>query len=579
MTSRLGSVVVATFLAVVTVLAVVLIFILINNDSDAADSTVLIPSLRDGDLVLLGEPVEILVTAQDAEPITAISLLINGGRLATQAPVANAVQGTFSTTFTWTPERLGPQTLRFETQTVSGTISGLEISVETTNDAERVRSTLRVVILSPLPFQQVPRDSLVSVLVQGRGRDPIVTFTLDVNGQPVDEQSAELSEGGDAIATLSWTPQTEGRAVLRISGRTAGGAAATADINLEVVAGDDDSGPAQDAGAEQAAGAPIEGAQTVPGGFVTIKDPSNGANIPYADGLRLDVDIQAHDTGHLSSLELYVNGVLLDSFEPQPLGDGSYRLTIPFQPPEAGEYTLEIVAFNDAGQRFDDRIEINLVAEAGAQEQAADPATALPDLFITTLNVGEANIVSVTIVNQGAGALQSTPILISVVRSLDGLLLTDATVTLALAPTASISVQLPLILTEALQITAIVDPDNRVTEGNEDNNQISQLFQPLTRPDFVIQALELSADGFPVVRITNIGEQPFTGQLTVGLLFNGITVETLQFNGTIAAQGSVTLAGSLDLTGPGQLTAVVDPSEFIAEANESNNAQTISIEG
>ena len=573
MTSRLGSVVVATFLSVVTVLAVVLIFILINNDSDAADSTVLIPSLRDGDLVLLGEPVEILVTAQDAEPITAISLLINGARLATQAPVANAVQGTFSTTFIWTPERLGPQTLRFETQTLSGTISGLEISVEATNDAERVRSTLRVAILSPLPFQQVPRDTLVAVLVQGRGRDPIITFTLEVNGQLVDEQPAERSEGGDAIATLSWTPQTEGPVVLRVSGRTAGGAEATADINLAVVAGRDDGGTAQDAGA------PTEEAQPVPGGFVTIQDPSNDADIPFADGLRLDVDIQARDTGHLSSLELYVNGVLLDSFEPQPLGDGSYRLTIPFQPPEAGEYTLEIVALNDAGQRFDDRIEINLVAEAGAQEQAADPATALPDLLITSLNVGEANIVSVTIVNRGAGALQSTPVLISVVRSVDGLLLADATVTIALAPTTSISVQLPLILTEALQITAIVDPDNRVTEEDEDNNQISQLFQPLTRPDFVIQALELSTDGFPVVRIANIGEQPFTGQLTVGLLFNGITVETLQFNGTIAAQGSVTLAGSLDLTGPGQLTAVVDPSEFIAEANESNNAQTIAIEG
>ena len=573
MTSRLGSVVVATFLAVVTVLAVVLIFILINNDGDAADSAVLNPSLRDGDLVLLGEPVEILVTAQDVEPTTAISLLVNGTRLSTQEPVANTVQGTFSTTFVWTPERLGAQTLRFETQNVSGAISVLEISVEATDDAERVRSTLRLVILSPVPFQQVPRGAPVAVLVQGRGRDPIITFTLEVDGQLISEQPAELSEGGDAVATLAWTPQTEGPAVLRVRGRTAGGAEASADINLEVVARGDDSS------AEQDAGPPAEEAQAVAGGFVAIQTPHSDDDILFEAGLRLDVNIQARDTGRLTSVELYVNSVLLDSFEPEPLGDGSYRLTISFQPLEAGDYTLEIVAFNDAGQRFDDRIDIHLLAEEGAQEQPTDPEAARPDLVITALNVGEANSVSATILNQGAGALQSTPVLISVVRSADGLLLADATVTIALAPTAAISVLLPLILTESLQITAIVDPDDRVTEEDEDNNQISQLFQPLTRPDFVIQSLELSADGFPVVRVANIGEQPYSGQLTVGLLFNGITVETLQFDGTLAAQGSVTLAGSIDLTVSGQLTAVVDPSEIITEANESNNAQTIAVEG
>ena len=77
MTSRVGSLLVAGFLGAIALVAVVVIIIL-TDDGEANDSAVFETSLRDGDIVLIGDPTEIRVTVKDDEPITRISLFVDG---------------------------------------------------------------------------------------------------------------------------------------------------------------------------------------------------------------------------------------------------------------------------------------------------------------------------------------------------------------------------------------------------------------------------------------------------------------------------------------------------------------------
>ena len=159
------------------------------------------------------------------------------------------------------------------------------------------------------------------------------------------------------------------------------------------------------------------------------------------------------------------------------------------------------------------------------------------------------------------------------------MLLGETILNVTLSRDASRAFTLPLQLTDAINITIEVDTDNAVRESNEGNNTLITRFEPLLRPDLTAQGLQVSADGIPIVRVTNIGAADYSGSLSVLLLFNGQPVETLIFSGALAAQGSLTLAGSVPITGAGQLSAVVDPTDLIAEANESNNTLTVTLSG
>ena len=123
----------------------------------------------------------------------------------------------------------------------------------------------------------------------------------------------------------------------------------------------------------------------------------------------------------------------------------------------------------------------------------------------------------------------------------------------------------------------VIDSGTEVAETNEFNNTFQATFAPLSRPDLVAQSLQLSGDGFVIVSIGNIGTANYSGPIVVRVVYNGAVVENLAFNGVLAVQGSLTLSGSTSLSGTGQLTAVVDPENAVAEANEANNQITISV--
>ena len=565
MTSRVGSILIAMLLGVVALIAAIVIVVLVDGDGRAEDAAVVVSSLRDDDIVLLGEPIEIRVTVRDTEPVTSVELVVDDEPVGRDAqPVEDPTQGDFIATFSWAPERLGFADLTIRAVSVSGKVSELTFRVEVTDDPSRLPATLQVGVLSPRSAQRVPVDESLAVLVQAGGDvgEPAATFTLEVDGLEVDSAPAETSEGGGSVAVLNWTPRAPGVVTLRVRARTLSGQEGVTEVTVEVV------GEAVTEGGGAGSPADDDSDQL---GLLSIRDPQDGDEFPYAEDLSIDLDIAAEDTGRIVNLEVYVNADFLLNLEPDRLPDGSYRLSIPFQPPAPGDYSVQAVAFSESGQRFDARVEIRVLE---GEESTEGP---LPDLVPLAITVGEGNRVVVTVANQGEAAIQSATVLISVERTADRVLLAETEKTLTLSRGGSQAITLPTVLNEELEITVLLDGGNAVAELDEGNNEITALFQPAVGPDLVAQGLELSQDRRAIVRIGNVGAANFSGTLRVLLLFNGQAAEQLSFTGVLAVQGSLTLTGATPIEGAGELSAIIDPGNEIAEANEGNNLVTITI--
>ena len=80
-----------------------------------------------------------------------------------------------------------------------------------------------------------------------------------------------------------------------------------------------------------------------------------------------------------------------------------------------------------------------------------------------------------------------------------------------------------------------------------------------------------------IVSLVNAGNDTANGPIIVLILFEGLELERLSVPKPLGAQAALTLAGSVPVGGAGQLSAIVDPANTIAEANEANNSITVSI--
>ncbi|MEE9277440.1 MAG: CARDB domain-containing protein [Dehalococcoidia bacterium] len=561
MTSRVGSLLVASFLAALAVVAVVVIVILVD-DGAGDDSAVIVPSLREDDLVLLGEPIEIQVIVRDTEPVTRVELAVDGDPTAAVTPVEDPVQGDFSATLSWIPQRLGFAQLTITATSLSGRQSDLQFRVEVTDDPARIASTFQLTILAPLPRQLVVIDTPLIVRARAQAGASIAVFVLEANGVRVGEVNAQ-PQGAAATGALPWRPTTLGPAVLRVIARTVNGDEQAADVTVEVVT--------EVAGILEQESEEAD-SEALGRGNIAIQHPLQEAEFLFAEDLIIDVDIAVSETGPLRSLELYVNNTLLLGVERERLLSGDFGTTIRFEPPQPGEYTLEVVAISESGERYDDEVTIQVVDPDAEEEEALD---ALPDLIPLAVRAGADNAIVVTLANQGGAAFSSTIILVSVIRSADGTVLDEATVNLALSIGGEREITLPIFLTEALAITVVLDSGGALAESNEANNEIAVIFQPVARPDLLAQGLELSLDRLVIVRISNVGTVTVSGEIVVLLLFNGEVVEQIAFTGVLDPQGLLQLSGSVPIVGGGELSAIVDPNNTIVEANEGNNTITI----
>lgn len=574
MTSRAGSLIVAVFLGGVTLLAVFLILILTGGDDDAGGNALLQLSLDDGDVVLLGEPVELRVVARDDEPVTRIELKVDGVLISGDRPVEDQASGTFSATLSWVPDREGSVSVEVEVLSLSGLVTTRTVQVEVTQDAELVRSAPRLTIVSPPPLQRVRRDAPLAVLVQAQSDDPIVQFTLEVSDVVVDTVEAGADQSRGTLVTLHYTPSADGIFVLRVRATTSGGTDSIAELTIEAVA------PELVEDSDETDEEPASGEA----GILSIRSPSDGDEIEFSEGLEIEVVIDAVETGSLQSIELYVNAVLTQSVREDARADGSYFLTLPFRPGTTGVYALEVVATSTRNQRFDSRVDITVVLAEGEEEPPPDEETVeeeetsqQADLTPRAIIVGEGNTVVIDVANVGDEPMGPTPVLFSVTRTGDGLLLAEQIVILALGAGESRLVPLDLGLTETIDVTVIVDTTNVIPESNENNNTIRSVFEPLSRPDLVAQDLQVSSDGLPIVSLVNAGSDTASGPIVVLILFEGLALERLSVPQDLGPQGTLTLAGSVPVEGAGQLSAIVDPDNTIAEADEANNSVTVSV--
>jgi hypothetical protein len=376
------------------------------------------------------------------------------------------------------------------------------------------------------------------------------------------------------LVTLHYTPTADGIFVLRVRATTSGGTDSIAELTIEAVA--PELVPESDESDEEQA--------TGGAGILSIRSPSDGDEIEFSEGLEIEIVIDAVETGTLQSIELYVNAVLTQSVRAEARGDGSYLLTLPFRPGTTGVYALEVVATSTRNQRFDSRVDITVVLAEAEEEPPPDEEVVeeeetnqQADLTPRAIIVGEGNTVVIDVANVGTEPMGPTPVLFSVTRTADGLLLAEQIVILALGAGESRLVPLELGLTETIDITVIVDTTNVVQELNESNNTVTSVFEPLSRPDLVAQGLQVSSDGLPIVSLVNAGSATASGPIVVLILFEGVALDRLSVPQDLGAQGTLTLAGSVRVEGAGQLSAIIDPDNTIAEADESNNSVTVSV--
>ena len=578
MTSRVGSLLVAGFLGAIALIAVVVIIVL-TDDGKAQDTAAIVASLREGDLVLLNEPIEVRVTVGDDEPIVGISLSVDGTPIGSDAqPVNDPAQGTYSTSFPWQPTRLGFVTISVVAQGLSGEESTHEFGVEVTDNPERLGSGLRVDVSRLSAGGAATVDRPTRLRARARSEDVVVGFRLEVDGGTVAQSVADASEPGVFEGILEWTPDLPGTVVLQVFASTAGGEEASAELVLDVISA------AEAAQTEAAAAGPADeaAAAAVPSeaganGFVAIQSPSEGETFAFSEDLTIDVAVFADDTGALVGMTLFVNTVPAANVEGlQALADGAYSLTIPWEPPQEGTYDLEVVAISDSNRRFDDRVTVTI----GEGEEAEGDEGVGVDLSPTAVEVGVDQAVVVTIANLGEAPLANAPVLISVIRTADGFVIDEASVVLNLLPGRSTSVELPIVITEALPITVVVDSNEAVVETDESNNTLAATFAPPPRPDLIPQNLQVRTDGTAAVRISNAGDGPAAPPILVLIVLDGVVIEELGFDGPgpLAPQGTLDLFGSVAIEGGGRnLSAIVDPSNGVAESDDGNNTITINV--
>jgi subtilase family serine protease len=135
-----------------------------------------------------------------------------------------------------------------------------------------------------------------------------------------------------------------------------------------------------------------------------------------------------------------------------------------------------------------------------------------------------------------------------------------------------------------------VDPLDEVEESDEDNNNASRDILVLEASDLLIQSLTVTPAG-PVegdtasvsLRIRNAGEVPadsFLAVIAVKGIDGMLEHELLRVRQDLAGETSDTLAAAWTTTGQaGQhwLAAYLDADGVVAEANESNNADSVSV--
>ena len=482
MGSRIGSIAILLVIGGIVAAVVVVINRLDLLDTGEPDAPVMVVSLDEGELVLLGEPQSITVTISSGSPIATLELLVDEAKVADVVPPYSEDRGAWIGSFIWTPDRLGFANVRIVALDADGIESVRDIRVEVTDDQARVAAALRVTVLGIAPLQQFPTGTTILLAISATGSQPIERFEMLVNDNFVVAITPRLDETtGRYSATIDWTPGEKCEVDVTINAVDAAGRSESQTIPVILVPQGgltecNDADPSQEQNNTEERSAE-DGSAAEEVGTARIDTPADGQRFTYDSNFELDVVLVAPNVGAVASALLYLtpiapdntlgNSVLIHSSEDHPTGD--YReLIVDVERfiTSSGSYELQLVVFTPEDERYDHRIVIHVVAVADqdddeSQDVEGDEQSASGeeiDLAIVTARQSDDDRarLNVTITNDSSVDIDRTDVVITVIEASSGAELASAAVTLGIESGALRTIPLDLDLDPGERIEALV---------------------------------------------------------------------------------------------------------------------------
>ena len=571
MGSRIGSIAILLVIAGIVAAVVVVINRLDLLSTGEPDAPIMVVSLDEGELVLLGEPHSVTVTISSGSPIATLELLVDDAKVADVVPPYSQDRGAWIGSFVWTPERLGFANVRIVALDAEGVESSRQIRVEVTDDEARVAAALRITVLGISPLQQFPAGTTILLAISATGSQPIERFEMLVNGEFAIAITPKLDEAtGRYAANIEWSPGERGEVTVTIkaidaAGRTesqtipvvlipAGGALPTEDADQpdrQPTSDGQESRPSEDGTADGI-------------GVARIESPSDNERFTFDSEFELDVRLGADHIGQVASALLYLtpiapdntlgNSVLIHSSEDHAAGDYSERVAdVERFITNSGSYELQLVVFTPEDERYDHRIVIHVVAVADEssddrQEDDRDDQSERGgeiDLAIVTARQadGDPTRLNVSIANVGAVEIKRTDVVITVVAAATGAELASAAVTLGIEADGLRTIPLDLDLEAGADVEALVllessvdttntrnntfqirlqTPDAAADDGQEPDDLLEeedqqdatevpdqdQQEQPGPSPDLTFLDAQATSDGYILLTVINNGDAP-----------------------------------------------------------------------
>lgn len=498
MGSRIGSIAILLVIAGIVAAVVIVINRLDLLNTGEPDAPVMVVSLDEGELVLLGEPQSIHVTISSGSPIATLELFVDEAKIADVVPPYSQDRGAWIGSFVWTPERLGFANVRIVALDADGVESIRQIRVEVTDDQARVAAALKITILGISPLQQFPAGTTILLAISATGSQPIELFEMLVNDEFVIAITPSLDEStGRYAATIEWLPGETGEVNVTIRAVDAAGRTESQTVPVVLVPQGGASAPvAADEEDEQTPTAdrtPSEPSSSDGVGAARIESPSDDERFTFDSDFELDVVLGAQNVGAVASALLYItpiapdntlgNSVLIHSSEDHPSGDFR-ELVVDVERfiTSSGSYELQLVVFTPEDERYDHRIVIHVVAVADQdgdqsqdQQQDEQPSTSDEiDLAIVTARqaADDPSRLNVSITNASTVDIERTDVLITVVDASTGAELASAAVTLGIESDDLRTIPLDLEIEPGERIEALV-----VLEANIDTDTANNTFQ------------------------------------------------------------------------------------------------------
>ena len=517
----------------------------VNRNGDPVDAPAIAASIRNGDSVLINQRIFIRVEISSGNPITDAAILVDDSPIARATPAYDDDRGLYVASLPWTPGELGLADVRIVVRDDADRETARELRVDVTDDPSQVAAGMRLSIVGIVPLQNVALGRPIRIRAVAQSDEPVTGFELRVNDAEIDSAPAQLNADGQYSAVLEWTPAQLGAADIEVRAASGSGGIPPRALTVTVILSD--GGEAQAAASSaQSQQAQAQAEPATPSAYARFTAPRNNSEIPRTEDLALDAEVEVRGTGPLSAATVYITPILADGTYGASAAIWSRTDTLPANGnldavvPNLqqhfrglGWYELEVVAVTAAGQRFDQRVRIQLVEASEQDEQegeedeegsllidegeteddgvdgdAPEPARRSDgtDIQIASVAVSpDAASILVDIVNVGSNDLAGSPIQIRIADADAGgvLIQHPAAVTAAVGRLATISV--PIRVDQTLNIFVVVELPEDV---NLQNNSLRTSVSP-PDPDRIDLALSGAAkrdDGTIAITVANVGD-------------------------------------------------------------------------